>query len=101
MRGTTRQWLACTAAIASAPASGEAATIVSLDGDYSVPRPVATFGGYFGRAFAERPNRNGLLTCVVQGGPDKLDLFWVFPGKGQISLGSIESDSVPPGYSPF
>lgn len=69
--------------------------------EISTPLPVATFGAYTGRAFAERPDRNGLLTCVAQGGPARLDLSWVFPGGGTIPISSIVPEGVTPGYSPF
>ncbi|HSN96765.1 MAG TPA: hypothetical protein VLS89_00660, partial [Candidatus Nanopelagicales bacterium] len=58
---------------------------------------VATFGGYSGRAFTERPDRNGLLTCVAQGGPAQLALFWVFPGSGEVPIGALVPEGAPRG----
>src|SRR4051812_30289918 len=52
-----------------------------------MPSSVGTFGGYTGRAIDWRPDRNGLLTCVVEGPPSSLRLLWSFAGSGSFVLG--------------
>ena len=66
----------------------------------SVPTPVATFGGYSGRAFTERPDRNGLLTCVAQGNPGTLALSWVFPGSEDVPIGTLVPEGAIPTEAP-
>lgn len=66
----------------------------------SVPTPVATFGGYSGRAFTERPDRNGLLTCVAQGNPGTLALSWVFPGSEDVPIGTLVPEGAIPAEAP-
>ena len=63
-------------------------------------KSVGTFGGYAGRAVDWRPARNGLLTCVAEGGPAKLALSWSFAKSGSFALGELLADGGLSGAAP-